>query len=127
MGSDLWRKIASFECLISPDSIAAVKHETNEIETALSSDANRRRANVDPGYLSAHHLVLATTKISPHRPYLCRGIYADLTLIYQEGAFRSLPWTYPDYGSDTMTAIMNVLRQKYLFQSRREPSDRSGN
>ena len=121
MGSDLWRKIVSFECLINPDSIAAAKHTTNDIETALSSESNGRTVNIDPGYLNAYHLVLATTKACPHRPYLHSGIYADLTLIYREGAFRTLPWTYPDYRSDTMTAIMNVLRQRYLFQLKREP------
>ena len=80
-----------------------------------------RVVNIDPGYINAYHLILTTTKPCPHRPYLQKGIYADLTLIYRKQSFRALPWTYPDYQSDKMIAIMNVLRQKYLFQFRKGP------
>jgi len=119
MGNNLWRKIVSFESLISPDSIPAVKLLANEIEASFSSASNGRTVNIDPGYLNAYHLILATTKSCPHRPYLQKGIYADVTLIYREKSFRALPWTYPDYRSGSMTAIMTVLRQKYLFQLKR--------
>jgi len=47
-------------------------------------------------------------------------MYADLTLIYREKSFRALPWTYPDYRSDGMLALMKMLRQKYLFQLRKK-------
>lgn len=116
MGGGLWRNVLSFETLIDPEQLAAVKQLTNEIEASVSLEPGRRAVNIDPGYLNTQHLILATTKPAPHRPALRSGIYADLTLVYQEQSFRALPWTYPDYRSDKMIAIMNVLRQKYLFQ-----------
>lgn len=119
MGTNLWRKIVSFEGLISPDGIAAVKHVSNDLEASLSPKSGGRAVNIDPGYLNSHHLMLATTKPGPHRPYLQNGVYADLTLIYRDKSFRALPWTYPDYRSEVMTAIMNGLRQKFLFQLRK--------
>jgi hypothetical protein len=127
MGSHLWRKIVSFEGLIGPDRIASVKYAANAIEASLSAESGGRVVNIDPGYLNSYHLMLATTKPGPHRPYLQNGMYADLTLIFREKSFRALPWTYPDYQSDIMTAIMNVLRQKYLFQLRKGHCSASGN
>jgi hypothetical protein len=116
MGGGLGRTFVGFEYLIDPEHIVAIKQCTNEIEASLSPEPGRRTVNIDPGYLTAQHLILATTKPAPHRPYLRQGIYADLALVYQEHCFRALPWTYPDYRSDKMIALMNVLRQKYLFQ-----------
>lgn len=116
MGGGLWRHVLSFATLIDPEELVAVKLLANEIEASVSPEPGRRAVNIDPGYLNAQHLILATTKPAPHRPALRSGIYADLTLVYQDQSFRALPWTYPDYRSDKMVAIMNLLRQKYLFQ-----------
>ena len=58
------------------------------------TEGGKRRLNIDPGYIAQAHLILATGKGFSHRPYLRDGIYADLTLIFQDGTFRSLPWTY---------------------------------
>jgi len=72
--------------------------------------------NIDPGYVAAAHLILATGKGYDHRPYLRSGIYADLTLVYRAGAFRPLPWTYPDYAAPETLAIIQSVRRKYLGQ-----------
>ena len=69
--------------------------------------------NLDPGYLLYERFVLATGKNFSHRIYIGRGIYADLTLVYQKGAYRSLPWTYPDYAADTMRAFLTTVREHY--------------
>jgi hypothetical protein len=65
-------------------------------------------------------LVLATGKNCAHRIYLDRGIYADLTLVFHQKAYRPLPWTYPDYGDERVRGWLGVLRQKYLLQLRVE-------
>ena len=52
----------------------------------------KRKINIDPGYISLGNLVLATGKPFAHRPYLGSGIYADLTLVYQRGGFHPLEW-----------------------------------
>lgn len=116
MGKTLWRRIVGFETLIHPETLSSIKLLTNTLEASLSPDPKQRTVNIDPGYMNRYHVILATTKPAPHRPYLKDGIYADLTLIYQENGFKDLPWTYPDYGSEGIKALLNELRQKYLFQ-----------
>ncbi len=63
-----------------------------------SGDTTYRVVNLDVGIVTLENLVLATGKMFTHRLYLGQGVCADLTLIYQNDAFHTLPWTYPDYG-----------------------------
>ncbi|MBC2709899.1 MAG: DUF4416 family protein [Desulfosarcina sp.] len=48
--------------------------------------------------------------------YQRQGIYADLTLIYQKGAFRTLPWTYPDYADRRLIDFLTLVRNKYMLE-----------
>jgi hypothetical protein len=115
MGDALVRRFISFEDLVDATSLPDVKLYTNGIEKELSK-GKKRKVNIDPGYLSEGHLLLATGKKYAHRPYLRDGIYADLTLIYQKGAFQPLEWTYPDYaGSEIINALISIRRQ-YLMK-----------
>ena len=66
--------------------------------------------------------MLASGKNFSHRVYLGEGIYADLTLVYRKGDFRSLPWTYPDYGRPEMRAFLQRVRRKYIADLRGIPS-----
>jgi hypothetical protein len=115
MGHGIRRQTASFLELVAPDSLAGIKLRTNEIETGLSFDG-KRRVNIDPGLLGLENFILATGKNFTHRIYLRDGIYADLTLIYQKGAYRPLPWTYPDYREPEFLHFLGVLRKKLKFQ-----------
>ncbi len=117
MGSPLVRRFASFEELIEPDALPSVKKVTDELERGFS-EGDRRRVNIDPGYLSVGNLVLATGKGQAHRPYLRDGVYADLTLLYGNGSFRPLAWTYPDYAEERIRVMFTRIRQKYLQQLR---------
>ncbi|MGE5310593.1 MAG: DUF4416 family protein [Nitrospirota bacterium] len=117
MGTPLWRRFASFVSLVSQGGLVRIKEETNELEGRMS-EGGRRSVNIDPGYLLAERLVLATGKNCAHRIYLDRGIYADLTLVFQQKTYRPLPWTYPDYGDERVRGWLGVLRQKYLLQLR---------
>lgn len=114
MGRSLVRRMVSFDELIPPESLPDVKLLTNLVEEQFSSDG-RRKINIDPGYLSLAHLILATGKGYTHRPYLRGGIYADLTLIYTDGAFSVLSWTYPDYAGREILATLNKIRNKYII------------
>jgi len=115
MGEDIIRRFISMEELIGPEILPDVKLATNKIEDDLVRD-NRRRVNIDPGYVSQAHLILATGKGYSHRPYLRDGIYADLTLIFQAGKFIFLPWTYPDYADEKQMTMFAKIRAKYLLQ-----------
>jgi hypothetical protein len=115
MGENLIRRFMSMEKLIRPEELPDIKLATNEIEKKSARD-NRRRVNIDPGYISQVHLILATGKGYAHRPYLREGIYADLTLFYQDKKFCSLPWTYPDYADEKQLLMLSKIRSKYLLQ-----------
>ena len=95
------------ERLVPQDQLAAIKLKTNELETRWEVEG-QRQVNVDPGILSAERLVLATGKNYIHRIYLGSGVYGDLTLIYSQGSYRPLPWTYPDYQVPETIAMFNI-------------------
>jgi len=115
MGWPLHRRFVSFMNLIPPDRLVEIKIETNAIEERYLA-GERRRVNIDPGYVALERLVLATGKNYVHRIYLSRGIYADLTLVFSKGSFSPLPWTYPDYASGETISYFNQVRADYLRQ-----------
>jgi hypothetical protein len=112
MGSSLLRRMIAFKILIEQKDLARIKNITNEIELKYSKNG-KRSANIDPGYMLCERFVLATGKNYTHRIYIGDGIYADLTLIYQNNSFKKLPWTYPDYSDDNMISYLENVREKY--------------
>jgi len=40
----------------------------------------------------------------------------DLTLIYKANEYRTLEWTYPDYGNEEMRTLFKSLRKQYIKQ-----------
>lgn len=118
MGSNLLRQFLSFQRLISPQELTAIKLYTNRLEKRLSRQKHQpsRTINLDPGYISASKLVLATCKNYSHRIYLDKGIFAEVTLCFHDGAFKPWPWTYPDYKSQGYIQSFNSIRQMYMKQ-----------
>jgi len=112
MGAPLVRRMLVFKNLIEQSELPAIKLRTNRLEESYAQNG-KRRVNIDPGYLLLERLVLASGKNFSHRIYIGDGIYADLTLIYQRGAFEKLPWTYPDYADQPMLAFLQQVRSKY--------------
>ena len=121
MGEKLFRRFVTFRPLIPREHLVRIKHETNGIEGQFAVEG-RRRINIDPGYICAEHLILATTKGYTHRPYLGEGIHADLTLIYREGKFRPLEWTYPDFASSQVREILRGVRKRYVQELKEDKS-----
>ncbi|MCD6487481.1 MAG: DUF4416 family protein [Syntrophobacterales bacterium] len=115
-GTSLIRRFISFENLVSPDTLPDIKLFTNKVEENFMRDGSRL-VNIDPGYISRAHLILATGKAYTHRPYIRDGIYADLTLIFVKHTFRSLEWTYPDYSDRDMIMMFNNIRERYMIQA----------
>ena len=119
MGAPLFRRMISFKRLIPQEALAAIKLSTNEIEAVYGQDG-KRQINIDPGYLLLERFVLATGKNYTHRIFIGSGIYADLTLIYSKGDFRTLPWTYPDYASQDIMGFLTNVRKKYNIDLKNE-------
>jgi hypothetical protein len=112
MGWPLHRRFVSFKDPIRPEKIVDIKLTTNKLEEEYSREG-KRRINIDPGYISLERLVLATGKNYTHRIYLAKGIYADLTLVFNKGSFKPLEWTYRDYADPEIIQYFNEEREKY--------------
>jgi hypothetical protein len=117
MGWPLVMRIFSLESLMDPGDLVDVKLTCVKWEIDCT-EQGRRLVNLDPGYISAERFVLATGKNQAHRLYLGQGVWGDLTLVYQSGGFKTLPWTYANYGSEPVLGILTDIRKKYLEQLR---------
>lgn len=118
MGRPLYRHFVSFKKLISPDYLWKIKVYTNKEERKFL-EKGKRQVNIDPGYLDFSKLVLASAKDFSHRIYLNKGIYAEITLIYREGEYRAVEWTFPDYACLSYREIFRQIRGIYESQIRK--------
>jgi hypothetical protein len=109
MGDGLMRRLVSFTHLVEPAALVQAKHAAREIEQALSIDG-QRRVNVDMGYLDLFKLVLASVKGRGNKLYLSDGVWADMTLLYERGEFRPLPWSFPDFAAGTYNEDLRAIR-----------------
>jgi len=110
MGPGLLRSFLAFTTRRDPGELAAIKLETNALEDSWANEG-RRAVNLDPGFLGLSQVVLASGKPVAHRIYVGRGIYAEVELVFERGAFRPLPWTYPDYREEGAVAFFNAVRE----------------
>jgi hypothetical protein len=119
MGPGLRKCLYAFRNLVPPDCLPAVKLHTNALEAELASTGHYpepRPLNLDPGVLTLGKFLLATTKDQAHRIYLRDGIFAEVTLRFEAGAFEPWPWTYADYREP---AVRDFLRQARDFYRER--------
>ena len=113
MGARPVRYLILFENLVDPSLLADIKTRTNSLELLFADGDGNRKINLDPGILSLSSFILATCKDRSHRIPLKDGIYAETTLIYQNKDFQRLPWTYADYSSDGIRALLRDFRTTY--------------
>jgi hypothetical protein len=116
MGPNLLKQLLAFEQLVAAEQLTEIKLHTNELESRLaraSRYAEPRPLNLDPGILTLGKFLLATTKDQAHRVYLQDGIYAEVTLRYQAGAYEPWPWTYADYREEALRATLKEFRDYY--------------
>jgi len=121
MGSDLKRLLLGFTQLISPEQLIQFKHSCTAIEQGLAQNDNKRRVNIDPGYLDLFKVVLASYKARGNKIYLGDGVWADPTLYYQGGRFHAFSWSFPDFKSGSYTQDLLHLRDLYK-QALKTPS-----
>lgn len=126
MGAPLRRVFLTLEGLWDPARLAEAKIATNRLEqggAAEGAAGTGRRFNLDPGLLSLHSLILASTKPHAHRIPLHSGIYGEVTLLFRDGAYRPLPWTYPDYASAAYQEILLEIRTNLKKELKRRSID----
>jgi hypothetical protein len=116
MGPGLMKQLLAFRDLVSPDCLPAVKLHANALEAELAASgtfAEARPLNLDPGILTLGKFLLATTKDQAHRIYLRDGVFAEVTLRFEAGAFEPWPWTYADYREPAVRAFLKEARDFY--------------
>jgi hypothetical protein len=146
MGPGLKRGFISFDRLIDPSGLAAIKIRTNGLEKEIAAEFGTDRqpgrceqpgclgrlgrqerpgrrsqpgcrgriVNLDPGYLTAAALIMATAKDFSHRIPLQEGIYGHLEFLFTKTGIRRLDWTYPDFAQEGYQAYFLSLRREYL-------------
>jgi hypothetical protein len=115
MGAGLKKTFFACGERIDPARLADLKLATNAWEeeyVRLGLHAESRPLNLDPGYLTLAKLVLASTKDHSHRIYLSQGIYAEVTLYYQDRRWQHRPWTFPDYRREDYQQFFTACRQR---------------
>lgn len=117
MGTGLQKCFLSFSEMILVETLPEIKLLTNDLEQAHAVGA-KRRINIDPGYVTFAHMVLATTKPYTHRIYLGKGIHAEMTYLCKKRVFHTLEWTYPDYRTPFAIAFFEGVRKTLLRQMR---------
>ena len=120
-GKEILKKFITVEKLIMPDKLAAIKHKTNKMEKALAAAIEcevSRPVNIDPGYIEPSKLVLASTKNFSHRIYVGKKIWAEVTLIYSKGQWKSFDYTFPDHKEERYHGFFSQTREKLVQQLR---------
>ncbi len=101
-------KLFKKDCLIT-GKLWADQQEQNIF--SVGEKSRKRWVNIDIGRINLENFELATGKNFNHRIYLEHGIYSDLTYLYTNKKFTTLPWTYPDYRQERVIEFFTYGRE----------------
>ena len=99
------------------DRLGDVKRGTIEIEDEIRDAIEYpvdRPVNIDPGLINDCRVLLASTKDFSHRMYRGDGIWEEVTLIWQDGGYQPLPWTYADFSDPEYHRFFEMFRDEFL-------------
>jgi hypothetical protein len=112
MGAGLLRYWFCFKELCAAESLPDFRHASGSIEKRFL-EANRRRINLDPGYLDHGKLVLASLKEAPDKIYMGRGVWAHTCLRYRDGRFIAPDHSFADFMDGRFDLFMMEARALY--------------
>ena len=121
MGAGLQRKFLVRQEPLEQDALAAIKWRSLDLEAEAAQLRQwpvERPINIDPGLVNDCRVILATTKDYAHRIYRGNGIWEEVTLVFRGGQFDTMPWTYPDFRSDSYRKYFAGLRKRHLDELR---------
>ncbi|MBN2402800.1 MAG: DUF4416 family protein [Spirochaetes bacterium] len=114
MDKNLFKVLISFKKLIPREKIVPIKLYTNKLEKKIHKE--KRKINIDPGYITLSNIYLASCKEYFHRVYLDKGIYLENELKYVEKRYQPWDWTYPDYTKTEYLDFFYNIRKIYYSQ-----------
>ncbi|MBF0244797.1 MAG: DUF4416 family protein, partial [Planctomycetes bacterium] len=110
------RTLISFPGLRDPGLAADWKLETNAVERERLDSPERRKVNVDIGYLDFSKVVLLSMKPLGCKVYLNRGVYAHVVLTYAKGHYIPSPQGFADFSGGEyhgdLLCIRGLLRKE---------------
>jgi hypothetical protein len=112
MGPGLKRRVVSFSGTGCASELAGLKRFCADVEARFAAEG-KRRVNIDIGYIDYFKVVLASFKEGPQKIYLGDGVYADMVLMYQNGEFAVLPWSFPDIRTGRYMEDFTEIRKIY--------------
>jgi len=115
MGTEIQRRLTTFDQLVPPESIRQAKLISNDIEDRLAGGGGRR-VNLDIGYLDHNKIVLASVKYAGQNIHLGDSVYADMIARYKQGRYQPFEWTFPDFRDGRYDEELAVIRRSYLDQ-----------
>jgi len=119
MGKNLKKQFLCFPKLIGPEDLIQLKTIAIDLEKESSSPVVKRAINIDPGYIDLSKVVLASHKDASYRIYVGTFTFAQITLLFNKGTFRTLDHVYSDYKSESTIHFFNTARTVYHAQLNR--------
>ena len=119
MGTGLKRQFFVCEKRVEQDCLAPVKRSAIEMEKRITRQKPAgvaRPVNIDPGLINDCRVILASTKDYSHRIYRADGIWEEITLMYRDGAYGTLPWTYRDFRNPGYHEFFEVFRNRVIAE-----------
>jgi len=116
MGAGLKRCFVSFEKLLPPEAAVEFKGWTTDVENRYRVD-DRRKVNLDAGYLDSNKVVLVTGKHGGHKIAVAPAVWIDFLLWYNKG-WLAHPWAFPDFRDGGFFPTFMKMRTRFKAQIR---------
>ncbi len=109
-GKNLKKMFIVFKNKIDREDLPKIKIFTNKLEKKFSK-YGKRKINIDPGYLTMQNIILATTKEMPHRFYLSKNIFGEVTFVFKKSSCLTYHHTYPDFKTKGVQKFFLKIRK----------------
>lgn len=95
-GKSLKKLFIAFKKPIERENLVGIRIYTQELEDKLK-DGDKRKINIDPGYMTKENLVVASLKEQPYKIYLGKGVFGHMIFMFKKDDVISFRHTFPDY------------------------------
>jgi len=112
-GDDLKKIIVFFNKKINNEELKNIKLRIKDIEREFFTN-NKRKINIDPGYMNHKEVVLASFKGKNFKEDIGQGVYAHKVLEFDNGELKSFFHTFPDFKSGLVQDFFLTLIKQYL-------------
>ena len=95
-GKSLKKIFIIFKKPINREELVGIRLYTQELEDKFTDD-NKRKVNIDPGYITRDNLIMASLKEQPYKIYLGKGVFAHMIFMFKRNGIISFKHSFPDY------------------------------